>query len=133
MHIAHSLAEFLTVDEVAKRVGLKRRQIANLARAGEINGARRSPDGYHFEYPVSKELLMWISEKKKSTIRQRQKPARKLASGRGILPHDVATAWKYFSKGVDPIKYSKEDSDEVRALLMTLVNEMREFLRKLKS
>ncbi len=47
---------FLTVMQVAKLYGLKRGQIANLARRGRIPGAVRGPDGVHFQYPDTTEL-----------------------------------------------------------------------------
>jgi hypothetical protein len=73
MHIAHSkTAEFLSVEQLAKLAGLQRRQIANLARAGEIPGARRSADGYHFEYPDAADLRLWIDNKRRQTEQRLQ-------------------------------------------------------------
>ncbi len=68
MHIAHTRVEkFLSVEQLAKLAGLKRRQIANLAKAGDIPGARRSSDGYHFEYPDSADLRLWSENKRRKT------------------------------------------------------------------
>src|SRR5215472_15718249 len=84
MHIAHRQnTGFITVEELAKRVGLKRRKIAELARDGKIPGAIQ-PDGYHYAYPLTPELLDWI-EWKRRRVNQRQRslkmPHPKLASG----------------------------------------------------
>jgi excisionase family DNA binding protein len=84
MHIAHHQSSgFISVEELAKRVGLKRRQIAELARNGKIPGATRL-DGYHYVYPITSELLEWI-EWKRRRVKQRQRPVKtahpKLASG----------------------------------------------------
>ena len=66
MHIAQSRGpKFVSVEELAKLAGVKRRQIANLARAGEIPGARSAPNGYHFEYPDTPELRAWIKQKRR--------------------------------------------------------------------
>ena len=71
MHIAHLASpESFTVEELADRVGLKRRQIAQLARDGKIPGAIR-PDGYHFEYVVTPELLDWVEWKRRQVIRRK--------------------------------------------------------------
>jgi len=73
MHIAHlGEARVIGVEELAKEVGLKRRQIAELARRGKIPGAIR-PDGYHYLYPVTAELLDWIAWKH-HRVKQRRRP-----------------------------------------------------------
>jgi hypothetical protein len=73
MHIAHSdQPELFTVEELADRTGLKRRQIAQEARDGKIPGAIR-PDGYHYAYPVTPELLDWI-EWKRRKVQRRKRP-----------------------------------------------------------
>jgi len=75
MHIAH-LQDYksIGVEELAKRAGLKRRRIAQMARNGEIPGAIRL-DGYHYTYPVTPELLDWI-EWKHRKVQQRKHPAK---------------------------------------------------------
>jgi hypothetical protein len=76
MHIAHRHnAGFINVEELAKRVGLKRRQIAELARRGKIPGAIQ-PDGYHYVYPITRELLDWI-EWKRLKVQQRKRRVKK--------------------------------------------------------
>jgi hypothetical protein len=71
MHIAHlQNAEFISVEELAKTIGLKRRQIAQLARDGKIPGAIR-PDGYHYVYPLTRELLHWIKWKCRQVERRK--------------------------------------------------------------
>jgi len=75
MHIAHrGKSELITVKELTKRVGLKRRQIAQLARNGKIPGAIR-PDGYRYAYPVTPELVDWI-EWKRNKVKQRRQGIR---------------------------------------------------------
>jgi len=54
----------LTVTEIAEKSGLSIRQIQRLAKAGKIPGAVRGEDGYHREYPDSKELRDWIKYKR---------------------------------------------------------------------
>jgi len=71
VHIAHRRSQVgITVEELAKEVGLKRRQIAELARRGKIPGAIR-PDGYHYEYRVTPELLDWIESKRRQVARRK--------------------------------------------------------------
>ena len=65
MHIAHKAHPLLTVNEVAKLAGVKRRQVAYLARAGEIPGARLSADKYHFEYADTPALRVWAKNKRR--------------------------------------------------------------------
>jgi len=75
MHIAYlQKAQFISVEELAKTVGLKRRQIAQLGRDGKIPGAIRL-DGYHYAYPVTPELLDWI-EWKRRKVQQRREPSK---------------------------------------------------------
>jgi len=98
MHIAHSRGEkFLSVEQLAKLAGLKRRQIANLAKAGDVPGARRSSDGYHFEYPDTADLRLWSENKRRKTEERLQfsTPARRygdLYSSHMELPRKVAHA-----------------------------------------
>jgi hypothetical protein len=81
------------VEQLAKMVGLKRRQIAALARNGEIPSAIR-PDGYHYEYPLTPELLNWIEwkrrqvEKSKQPVPKRHKETSGIISIRGMR-HDL--------------------------------------------
>ena len=63
MHIAHyEDGKFLTVEQIAKMTGLKRRQLANLAKKKMIPGVTR-PNGYHYAYPLTPELWDWIQWK----------------------------------------------------------------------
>jgi len=85
MHIAHSSKKTLSVEQIAQRTGLKRRQIANLARAGKIPGAVRR-DGFHFEYRVCPELIEWIEWKTAKVAEQRHpKSPRAPREGGGVL------------------------------------------------
>ena len=71
MHIAHlEEQKVIGVEELAKRVGLKRRQIGQLARNGKIPGAIR-PDGYHYVYSLTPELLDWIEWKRRQVERRK--------------------------------------------------------------
>jgi hypothetical protein len=80
MHIAHpEIGQVLTVEQLAELIGLKRRQIAYLAPI--IPGAVR-PDGYHYEYRVTLELLDWI-EWKRNKVERRRQSNRKPSSGKG--------------------------------------------------
>ena len=73
MHIAHSLSEdSIGVEELAKRVGLKRRRIAQMARNKEIPGATR-PNGYQYIYPATPELLDWIEWKRRKVQQRKQR------------------------------------------------------------
>ena len=79
MHIAHlNPAEFLSVRQLEKLTGLKRRQIANLAKYRDIPGARLSANGYHYEYPDSEALREWIMWKQ---LEVKQRKIRKLKPG----------------------------------------------------
>jgi hypothetical protein len=84
MHIAHLVEkQFLTVQELAKRMGLKRRQIAAEARKKRIPGVIR-PDGYHYAYPLTPELLDWVEQKRRQVQRRKKAPAperRKMNTG----------------------------------------------------
>jgi hypothetical protein len=71
MHIAYlTIGQVLSVEQLAELVGLKRRQIAYEARNGKIPGAIR-PDGYHYEYRVTPELLDWIESKRRQVARRK--------------------------------------------------------------
>lgn len=71
MHIAHLEDEqSITVEQLAKMIGLKRRQVANLAKKGMIPGVSR-PDGCHFQYRLTPELRDWIERKRGEVTRRR--------------------------------------------------------------
>jgi hypothetical protein len=86
MHIAHySKVKAFTVEQIAKMTGLKRRQIAYLARKDDFPRVAR-PDGYHNEYPVTPQLLAWIARKKQKVAnRKRPKARRKPNRASGII------------------------------------------------
>jgi hypothetical protein len=86
MHIAHSTTGILTVEAVAKLAGLKRRQVANLARkGGVIPDVERAPNGYHFVYHDTPRLRYWAREQRmraqsrqeRSYYRARRGPGKK--------------------------------------------------------
>jgi hypothetical protein len=85
MHIAHPrIGEVITVEQLAELVGLKRRQIAYLA--PDIPGAIR-PDGYHYEYRVTPELLDWIEWKRRKIQRRKRcvKTAKPKPTAAGVI------------------------------------------------
>lgn len=47
-------------------------------------------------------------------------------------PHTVLLAWKHYFDAVDPLKYTPEDADQVRAILMQVVDEVEAFCALLK-
>lgn len=64
MHIAdEATGKRLTVGEVAQLAGLKRRHVANLAKAEDIPDAKRGPDGLHFEYRDTADFRRWAEGK----------------------------------------------------------------------
>ncbi len=56
-----------------KASGLKRRRIAFLAARGQIPGARRAANGYHFEYFDTREFRCWIADRKIAAIKRNKK------------------------------------------------------------
>jgi hypothetical protein len=85
MHIAHpKMGQVLTVEQLAELIGLKRRQIAYLA--PNIPDAIR-PDGYHYVYPVTPELLDWIEWKRRKVQQRKQcvKTAERKPTAAGVI------------------------------------------------
>jgi hypothetical protein len=73
MHIAHfNEGDLLSVEVIAELTGLKRRQIANLARQMKIPGVSR-PNGYHYQYELTADLRCWIEEKQ-NRVEKRKLP-----------------------------------------------------------
>lgn len=82
MHIAHSEnGQFITVEQLAKQIGLKRRQVANLAKKGEIPGVIR-PNGCHYQYPFTPALRDWIQRKRSEVKRRRVR-------GQSVVPQSA--------------------------------------------
>ena len=84
MHIAHQEpVQAIGAEELAKRLGLKRRQVAYLA--PEIPDVIR-PDGYRNMYPLTPANLDWI-EWKRRKVQQRKRPTKtvKLKSNSGVI------------------------------------------------
>jgi len=76
MHIAHrDQQESVNVEELAKRIGLKRRQVAYLARKGEIPDVI-CVDGYHKAYPLTPANLGYIDWKRQK-VKERKQPKTK--------------------------------------------------------
>ena len=72
------------VEELAKRTGLKRRRIAQLAADGKIPGAVRL-NGYHFVYPLTPKLLDWIEWKRHQVQRRKQPKIFKTKTNAGVI------------------------------------------------
>lgn len=123
MHIAHSSGKQLTVEQVAKGAGIKRRQVAYLADRGEIPGVRRSADGYHFEYRDGPALRLWFKRKRRAA-RERSlelpKPVRWYDARADVdmeLPRKqsaIFTGWKLWMRENQPF-YGWEE-EKLRAL-----------------
>lgn len=123
MHIAHRQnVEFIGVEELAKRVGLKRRHIAQLARDGKIPEAIRL-DGYHFAYPLTRELVDWI-EWKRRKVQKRKQPSKtakvNLTTGVITVPgiHQEFDIWYRRVGGRDGIL--KMESEILRDLVVEM-------------
>jgi transcriptional regulator with XRE-family HTH domain len=107
MHIAHPQPQlFLTVEDLAKKVGLKRRQIAELARREKIPGVSRL-DGYHYVYPITPELLDWIEWKRRQVQQRKQPKSSKTKTNVGVITiHGIRQSfdiWKRRVGGLDGI------------------------------
>jgi hypothetical protein len=140
MHMAHlQNAKLLTVEEIAKLAGVKRRQVANLARRGEVPGARRASNGYHFEYPDSPALRLWIKRKRRlAKERQQLFAAPRWYYPKGDvdmkLPRKLAGAfseWKFWMRENQP--FHRWEDEKLRALEWELgtFNEAYETVKKL--
>ena len=127
MHIAHlEEQKLIGVEELAKRVGLKRRQIAKLARNGKIPGAIR-PDGYHYEYRVTPELLDWIEWKRRRIQRRKQPESFQTRTNTGVITiqglRQSFDIWKRRMGGLDGIlkmdpEYQQDILVELQAFAM---------------
>lgn len=131
MHIAHKTdPPPLSAKAVAKLAGLKMRQLANLASAGEIPGVLRAANGYHFSYPDTPALRVWASRKRR-LAKERAQSLPATASyyyPRADVdlqrPRQLATAfheWKTWMRANDPF-HGWED-----ARLRALSNELATF------
>ncbi len=119
MHIAHPQnAQFISVEELAKTLGLRRRQIAELARDRKIPGAIRL-DGYHYAYPVTPDLLDWIewkrhkvNQRKRAIEQARPKPTSGLITIQGI--RQSFDVWKRRVGGLNGIlKMDRECQQDI--------------------
>jgi hypothetical protein len=130
MHIAQSSeSKLISVEKLAKLAGVKRRQIANLARAGEIPGARSAPNGYHFEYPDTPELRSWIKQRRRvaserSQLRRLPAPVKWYSARADVdmqLPRKLAETffgWYEWMKQNRPLhRWSEEDLRALKSRL----------------
>ena len=89
MHIERrKVSRVLHVGQLAKMVCLQRRQIAYLAKKKRIPDAI-CPDGYHYKYPLTPELLDWIEWKR--GLVERRKRANSPESRRTRTHREVIT------------------------------------------
>jgi hypothetical protein len=107
VHITHpKIGEVLTVEQLARLVGLKRRQIAYLAKSGEIPSVIR-PDGYHYQYFVTPELLDWIEWKRRQVRRRNQPKSFPTRTNTGVITvqglRQSFDIWKRRVGGLDGI------------------------------
>ena len=118
--------KLIGVEELAKRAGLKRRQIAQLARNGKIPGAIR-PDGYHYEYRVTPELLDWIEWKRRRIQRRKQPESFQTRTNTGVITiqglRQSFDIWKRRMGGLDGIlkmdpEYQQDILVELQAFAM---------------
>lgn len=72
------------MEQLAELVGLKRRQIAYLARKEKIPGVIR-PNAYHYEYRVTPELLDWIEWKRRQVQRRKQPESFQTRTNTGVI------------------------------------------------
>src|SRR5437879_9611195 len=104
MHIAHHKnGKVITVEQLAKMVGLGRRQIAQLARDGKIPGVIR-PNGYQNQYPLTPELLDWIPWKRRQVERRKHPDSpesRKIRTNAGVITiHGIRAQFDVWISGV---------------------------------
>jgi hypothetical protein len=124
MHIAHSPGpEFLPVETVARLAGLKKRQVQNCARTGEIPGVLRAANGYHLAYPDTPELRLWCKQKRRiarERAQGRPTPVRWYSPRRDVdlqLPQKLAVAfheWNSWMRENQPLHGWEEQ--KLRAL-----------------
>ena len=136
MHIAHlKIGEVLPVEQLAELVGLKRRQIAYLARNGKIPGVI-CPDGCHFQYLVTPELLDWIEWKRHQLQRRKQPKSCKTKTNAGVITiHGIRQSfdiWKRRVGGLNGIlKMDPERQQDILVELQALARLYHDIYRAL--
>lgn len=98
--------EVITGPQLAKFVGLKRRQIANLARRkkedGGIPGVFR-PHGYQFRFRLTTELRKWIKAKRQQVRKSRRPRPIKLKRNVGIITiHGIRQEFDIWLRRIKP-------------------------------
>ena len=107
--------------QVANLYGLKRGQIANLARRGKIPGVVRGPDGVHFQYPDTPELREAAKAAKTRSLEAGQRlfpPSRQLkgaAAGGVGSPHAVRQQFDFWMREIGG-RWETLPADQLRAL-----------------
>lgn len=103
--------------------GLKRRQVATLARAGEIPGVER-PDGCHYQYARTSELLEWIAWKRQRVATSRRPLPLKISKkGHGFYsPYGIRRDFDIWLRKVKPQMacWNDEDLEVVRLELSAI-------------
>lgn len=95
--------EVITGPELARLVGLQRRQVAYLARQGAIPGAFR-PYGNQFRFTVTSELENWIEWKCLQVSRSRQSlPSENRKMNVGVIAiHGIRQEFEIWRRRVEP-------------------------------
>jgi hypothetical protein len=113
--------EYIAGKELADYVGLKPRQIANLARAGKIPGAFR-PHGYQFLYEATPDLSDWAEMKRLAVRRKKNPPSNKNKLNEKIITiHRIRLEFEIWQRRVDLESLADEDVEEVRSELRAFV------------
>ena len=135
MHIAHIAdGEFLSVEQLAKMVGLKRRQIANLARDERIPDVTR-PDGYHFQYRLTPELRDWIKRTRRQVEMSRLPKAAKPSpkdKNRGVLSlHGISMEFEIWLRKAGSAAGVLAQPADTRAMFAEQLKPMADLYRRI--
>lgn len=122
-HCMSQKMEAIMGPQLAQLVGLKKRQIANLARKGAIPGAFR-PYGNQFRFTLTPELENWIEWKRRNVARSRQPlPENRKADGGILTIHGLRMKFDIWRRRVEPglENMDLEILDEIRRELTAFV------------
>jgi hypothetical protein len=129
MHIAHHKVSKVHVEQLAKMVGLKRRQIAYLAKKGRIPDAI-CPDGYHYQYPLTPQLSDWIEWKHRLVERRKQAnspESRRIGTDREVITiRNFRRRFDVWLNRVGGVKGILKKDDELRR---EILGELQPFAR----
>ena len=124
--------EVITGPELARLVGLQRRQVAYLARQGAIPGAFR-PYGNQFRFTVTSELENWIEWKCLQVSRSRQSlPSENRKMNVGVIAiHGLRDDFERWRRRMEPV-IPELKSDDIHEILVQLSG-LADFYGRLKS